>query len=48
MVEDARLEIVWASNSLGGSNPLASAIVASPEGEPFLSFVNVRSISVVS
>ena len=25
MVEGARLEIVWASNSLGGSNPLASA-----------------------
>ena len=26
MVEGARLEIVWAGNSLGGSNPLASAI----------------------
>ena len=25
MVEGARLEIVWASNRLGGSNPLASA-----------------------
>ncbi len=25
VVEGARLEIVWASNSLGGSNPLASA-----------------------
>ena len=27
MVEGARLEIVWAGNSLEGSNPFASAIV---------------------
>ena len=26
MVEGARLEIVWARERLGGSNPLASAI----------------------
>ena len=26
MVEGARLEIVWAGDRLGGSNPLASAI----------------------
>ena len=38
MVEGARLEIVWAGDRLGGSNPLASARTKlKPEGLLFYS-----------
>ena len=35
MVEGARLEIVWAGDRLGGSNPLASARFKSSEKRSF-------------
>ena len=45
MVEGARLEIVWAGNSLGGSNPLASA--TAPEAVFFGFGPSVRILSFV-